>query len=61
MKTYFINYSFPKEYKGSYIVKGEDGIDASEKLNAYLKSKYGEFKDSYCQVTEVENGQLFFV
>ena len=62
MRTFIVNYSAPKEYRGTYRVSVEDGlmagINASEKVQKYLQEKYGKVKDSASTVIEVYGGDI---
>ena len=61
MRKFIITYSWPICYKGSYVVSAEDGLDASSKVEKYLKSVYGAVKDSSSIVTEIYYNNLFNV
>lgn len=62
MRTFIVNYSFPKEYRGTYQVTVEDsltaGIDAGNKVHEYLEKKYGKVKDSSSTVIEVYDNKI---
>jgi hypothetical protein len=62
MRTFIVNYSSPKEWKGTYQVRVEDGpmanIKASQKVHQYLEDKYGKVKDSNCTVLEVYDNKI---
>jgi hypothetical protein len=62
-RTYIINYTYPLRYRGTYVVKALDGIEAGRKLSGFLHEKYGvndgETENSI--VTEVYEGQLIIV
>ena len=53
MAKYLVNYTFPKEVRGSYFVDANDSLEASNKVEKYITKKYGEIKDSYSTVTEI--------
>lgn len=53
MRHYIITYSYPEKYRGTYHIEGEDGIDASNKLQKYLIETRGETKNSHSIVVEV--------
>lgn len=62
MRTFIVNYSSPKEWKGTYQVRVEDSstasINASDKVRKYLEDKYGKVKDSNCTVLEVYDNKI---
>lgn len=58
MKNYIITYSYPDEYKGTYLIQGKDGLDASDRLENYLRETYGEVKDSHSICVEVEGSVI---
>ena len=60
-KTFIIKYFAPLRYKGCYVVKAEDGITASKKVDAYLKEKYGVENNINSMVMEAENNELKFI
>ena len=60
-RTFIITYYNPLRYKGTYIVKGRDSFEASDKVKKYLIENFGETKDSYCVVSEVEDNKLIYV
>jgi len=60
MRTYFINYLYPQTI-GSFIVKAEDGIKASEKISSYLKSKGVDLSNSNSTVCEIKDGKIEFI
>ena len=60
-RTFIITYSFPMRYKGSYVVKGIDGIDASNKCQRFLEEKYGYIDNQMSVVMEVYDNNLIFI
>lgn len=58
MASYIITYSYPAKYRGTYLIHGKDGIDASDKLKKYLEETYGGASDSHCVVLEVEGNSI---
>ena len=60
MRTYLISYSWPVEL-GSYIVKAEDSISASEKVSTILKERGYDLKDSNSTVIEIKNNNIEFL
>jgi hypothetical protein len=60
-RTFIVTYHYPLRYKGTYIVKGRDSFEASDKVKKYLIKNFGETKDSYCVVSEVEDNKLIYV
>ena len=58
MKTYLINYNFPVQYRGSYLVNAIDGFEASRKITAYLKETYGPANSSNSEITEIVGGTI---
>ena len=58
MRNYIITYSYPAKYRGTYLIQGKDGIDASDKLSKYLKETYGDTTDAHCVVLEVEGNSI---
>ena len=58
MKTFLITYHSPKEYRGTYQVKATDSDVAYNKVQDYLKEKFGDTKDSYSAIIEVEGGKI---
>lgn len=61
MRNYIITYSYPAKYRGTYLIQGKDGIDASDKLSKYLKETYGDTTDAHCVVLEVEGSSIQIV
>ena len=61
MKKYIINYSYPANYKGTYLVEGKDGMEASEKLRKHLEKERGAEKDSTSTVMEVYDNNIILV
>ena len=61
MRSYIITYSYPAKYRGTYLIQGEDGIDASDKLKKYLEETHGGTTDSHCVVLEVEGSSIQIV
>jgi len=53
MNHYIITYSYPEKYRGTYHIEGKDGLDASDKLQKYLRETRGDTKDSHSIVLEV--------
>ena len=51
-KTFIITYHYPIELKGTYVVRAEDGMYASKKLEEYLRKTYGEFNNANSTVME---------
>lgn len=60
MRTFFISYSYPFNI-GSFIVKAEDGIEASKKVDSYLKKKGYDLTDSNCVVNEINGDKIEFI
>lgn len=60
-RTFIITYYYPLRYKGTYVAKGKDSFEASDKVKKYLVEKFGNTKDSYCVVSEVEENKLIYV
>ncbi len=62
-RTYIINYTYPLRYRGTYVVKAPDGIEAGRKLRGFLHEKYGvnEGETESSSVTEVYEDQLIIV
>lgn len=60
MKTFFISYSYPFNI-GSFIVKAENGIEASEKVSSYLKKKGYDLADSNCVVNNINGDKIEFI
>ena len=60
-RTFIVTYYNPLRYKGTYIVKGKDSFEASDKVKKYLIENFGETKNSYCVVSEVEDNKLIYV
>lgn len=61
-RTYIINYTYPVRYRGTYVVKALDGIEAGKKLRGFLHEKYGVAGETESSsVTEVYENQLIFV
>lgn len=60
-KTFIITYHYPIEFKGTYVVRAEDGMYASKKLEEYLRKTYGEFVNASSTVMEMVNGELKFI
>ena len=58
MKTYLINYNFPVQYRGSYLVNAIDGFEASRKITAYLKETYGPTDSPNSEITEIVGGTI---
>jgi len=58
MKTYLINYNFPVQYRGSYLVNAIDGFEASRKIEFYLKGTYGPTDSSNSEMTEIVGGTI---
>ena len=58
MKNYIITYSIPAKYRGTYLITASDSIEASRKLDTYLKEKFGDTDTSQSIVTEVEGGAI---
>lgn len=62
-RTYIINYTYPLRYRGTYVIKAPDGIEAGRKLSSFLHEKYGvnEGETESSSVTEVYDDQLIIV
>lgn len=60
-RTFVITYNYPFRYKGSYVVKAEDGFKAGEKVSKYLAEKYGATNSSNSVVIEVYDNQLIYI
>ena len=62
-RTYIINYTYPLRYRGTYVVKALDGIEAGRKISGFLHERYGvnEGETESSIVTEVYEGQLIIV
>ena len=62
-RTYIINYTYPLRYRGTYIIKALDGIEADRKLSTFLHEKYGvnEGETESSIITEVYEGHLILV
>ena len=58
MRSYIITYSYPFRYRGTYLVTGKDGIEASEKCWKYLEEKYGHENNQNSTVVEVYENQI---
>ena len=58
MRSYIITYSYPFRYRGTYLVTGKDGIEASEKCRKYLEDKYGVDETQNSTVVEVYDNQI---
>ena len=58
MRSYIITYSYPFRYRGTYLVTGKDGIEASEKCRKYLEEKYGHEDNQNSTVVEVYDNHL---
>lgn len=58
MRSYIITYSLPFRYKGTYLVTGKDGIEASEKCRKYLEEKWGAEVNQNSTVVEVYDNQI---
>ena len=58
MNKYIIVYHSPIEYKGTYIVSAENGIEAGNKVSNYLGKKYGKISNSSSVVVDVYNNEL---
>lgn len=60
-RTFIITYSLPMRYQGSYVVKGVDGIDASNKCRRFLEEKYGYVDGQMSVIMEVYDNNLVFI
>lgn len=61
-RTYIINYTYPVRYRGTYVVKAPDGIEAGRKLRGFLHEKYGVVGETESSsITEVYENQLIIV
>ena len=58
MKTYLVNYNFPVQYRGSYLVNAVDGFEAGRKITAYLKETYGPTDSSNSEIIEIVGGTI---
>ena len=58
MRNYIITYSYPQKYRGTYLVTAVDGIEASKKLDTYLKETFGDTDISHSIVLEVEGSVI---
>lgn len=61
MRNYIITYSYPQKYRGTYLIQGVDCVDASRKLQMFLKEKYGETDAAHSIVLEVEGSSIQIV
>lgn len=57
-RTFIITYNYPIRYRGSYLVKGVDGIDASNKCRKFLEDKWGYCDNQMSVVMEVYDNNL---
>lgn len=60
-RTFIITYSLPMRYRGSYLVKGVDGIDASNKCRKFLEERYGVINNQNSIVMEVYDNNLIIL
>lgn len=58
MRSFIITYTLPVRYRGTYLVTGKDGIEASEKCRKYLEEKYGYEDGQNSSVVEVYDNQI---
>jgi len=61
-KTYIINYAYPVRYRGTYVIKATDGVEAGRKLRTFLHEKYGHAGESETStIMEVYEDNLIIV
>lgn len=58
MRNYIITYSYPQKYRGTYLIQGKDGIDASDRLKTYLVENFGDTDTAHSIVVEVEGSSI---
>ena len=58
MANYIITYSYPQKYRGTYLINAVDGMEASKKLDSYLKETFGGTDSSHSIVLEVEGSSI---
>ena len=61
--TYIIRYTYPLRYRGTYVVKAQDGFEAGLKIAKFLHDKYGVVKGETESsiVMELYENELIFV
>lgn len=60
-RTFIITYHFPLRFQGTYLVKGKDGTDASNKCRKFLEDKYGHYNNQSSIVLEVYDNNLIVI
>lgn len=60
-RSFIITYNYPMRYRGTYLVKAKDGIEAGNKCQKFLEKKYGYAPQQCSVVMEVYDNNLIVI